>query len=160
MKKKLLVLACIVQLFSFTGKSFSQGMIIETNSGEQIIEKLAGLETLSFPNPFMVVSRDDNSTHSYNLLSVSKIYFDPTIGVSVGNDLSNEFTVYPNPTSELLYIGNYSPETYSYKIFSLDGKEKGAAESGTPGEAIDVGHLENGMYILMIDGKAVKFIKQ
>lgn len=69
------------------------------------------------------------------------------------SEFSNDvkLRIYPNPTSDCLYIS----DEVEYTIYSISGKE---ALKGW-GNKVDVGDLEPGVYFLRaVDGKSVKFI--
>ena len=65
----------------------------------------------------------------------------------------NGIHIYPNPTSDFIYIENIEPQ--SVNIYSLDGKLVKTVEDTN---VIDVRNLENGVYLINIDGFIKKFV--
>ena len=105
---------------------------------------------------------DDNTTYRYflhidcadgaNLGSGSPHYFVTEVdGINEFSD--NGIQIYPNPTSDFIFIENIEPQFIT--IYSLEGKLVKTVESAN---VVDVRDLENGTYIINIDGKAVRVI--
>ncbi|MBQ6083585.1 MAG: T9SS type A sorting domain-containing protein [Bacteroidales bacterium] len=66
---------------------------------------------------------------------------------------TNEIQIYPNPTSDFIYIENTEPQ--SIFIYSLDGKLIKTIENAN---VVDVRDLENGMYLININGKTKRIV--
>jgi hypothetical protein len=77
--------------------------------------------------------------------------------LSVNEFTSNKFTIYPNPTSDLLYIsGNNDIETL--EIFDLNGRQL-FKKAGI--NSVDISDLSKGVYFIKLNGKETfKFIKK
>lgn len=65
--------------------------------------------------------------------------------------LEKELVLYPNPTTEYLYLSTNSTELIQVTLFSLDGKEVSIhqVQSGQP---VDVSYLNPGLYIYLVEG--------
>lgn len=61
--------------------------------------------------------------------------------------------VYPNPVSDLLYMKNLPCERVDYLIFNVLGQEVAA---GSSSGSIPVSSLENGIYLLKIEGEGFR----
>jgi hypothetical protein len=81
-------------------------------------------------------------------------------------DVDGNFTVYPNPAQDILYIkfpAGTSPESYNYKIMNTLGILLINTHSNT--KSLNISELDKGLYFLIItsaDSKiisSVKFIK-
>lgn len=87
----------------------------------------------------------------------------PTNTPSSINEKSPEksLVVYPNPTSDLIYIENFSDKTTAYSIFNVTGQE---IKTGFTSGKISVSELEKGIYFLQIKDeklyKMIKFVKK
>jgi len=64
-----------------------------------------------------------------------------------------EFHIYPNPTSDFIFIENIEPQQVT--IYSLDGKLIKTVENTN---IIDVRDLNEGIYLINIGGKTKKFV--
>lgn len=87
----------------------------------------------------------------------------PTNTPSYINEKSPEksLVVYPNPTSDLINIENFSDKTTAYSIFNVTGQE---IKTGFTSGKISVSELEKGIYFLQIKDeklyKMIKFVKK
>lgn len=87
----------------------------------------------------------------------------PTNTPSSINEKSPEksLVVYPNPTSDLINIENFSDKTTAYSIFNVTGQE---IKTGFTSGKISVSELEKGIYFLQIKDeklyKMIKFVKK
>lgn len=87
----------------------------------------------------------------------------PTNTPSSINEKSPEksLVVYPNPTSDLINIENFSDKTTAYSIFNVTGQE---IKTGFTSGKISVPELEKGIYFLQIKDeklyKMIKFVKK
>lgn len=76
--------------------------------------------------------------------------------LSIPEFSENSFTVYPNPTNDVLYI-NSSNELIGYGIYSLQGV---SIFEGTLKESIDVSNLVAGVYFIEITTDASKSVQK
>lgn len=67
--------------------------------------------------------------------------------------------LYPNPAREVLYI-NGIPDSAEYRIFTPDGKRvlDGKVTAATP--SVPVAELQPGIYIIRIDDRVARFIRE
>ncbi|WP_170147987.1 T9SS type A sorting domain-containing protein, partial [Marinoscillum furvescens] len=78
--------------------------------------------------------------------------------------LSNQATVYPNPTQGLVYIPNN--DFSEFVLFALDGRVllKGSLEANQSGKVLDLSAQQEGVYFLQLSGKSLtktlKILKQ
>lgn len=87
-----------------------------------------------------------------NTIVTSPKYF--TTGFEGVAEISdNSIQIYPNPTSDFIFIENIGTQPVS--IYSLDGRLVKTVEAAN---VIDVRDLENGMYLINIDGTTTKLV--
>ena len=74
-------------------------------------------------------------------------------------DLSkNDFTLFPNPATNTIFINTSKEKLKKLTVFSIFG-EKIIHETHT--NKIDISHLKSGMYFIKINNdQTIKFIKQ
>jgi serine protease len=76
------------------------------------------------------------------------------------NFQKQEFSVFPNPSDEILYLMGISNET-SYDIINLNGQKVLSGNLNGHENLINVSNLPVGLYIIvMADGKRLKFVKK
>ena len=91
------------------------------------------------------VTFEDNNYEEFG----TGYFFTEFDGIS---EISNhEVQIYPNPTSDFIFIENIEPQLVT--IYSLDGKLVKSVENA---DIVDVRDLESGLYLINIDGAARK----
>ena len=95
-------------------------------------------------------------TFYYGMTKVEGIILNiiPSLGPLTAQEstLQQPLEVYPNPTSDILYVKNLPCKTVDYSIFNILGQEV-TASSTTGG--ISVAGLEKGIYFLQLKGEGV-----
>lgn len=84
----------------------------------------------------------------FSLLEL-EVYGQPVTGIE---EVSDAFSVYPNPAGEILWIKSahrYHP--YTVEIYNLTGQRVAVSEASPERFAIPLGHLEPGIYVLKIN---------
>ena len=116
-----------------------------------------GFEPLNKENSKLFSPR---SSASYNVIvtdvngceGTAKECF-PVVVTSIGNDFEDDFSIYPNPTSGLIYLN----QTIGWRLNSITG---GVMNSGFSSE-IDLSNYESGIYFLSLEsGRTIKIIKK
>ena len=101
---------------------------------------------------------DPNSNSSTNMAWVfKKDYLINTI-----DDITkhkNNFVIYPNPSTNQLFIKSENLEDYEFKIINLLGKKVASGRINGKTETVDISSLPPNVYILRIANEAVKFVK-
>lgn len=154
--KKTFILLLFCSLFLLT-KAQSQ-LIIYFNNNTQNATDIQSISKLQFPDNKVKLDFSDGSTNEFQLTSIRKIVFNNTSRVN--NVTNNELlSVYPNPATNYLYIKNLPTGIYKIMIFDLAGIETFAGEISNT-SPVDVSSLEKGMYIILVNSKALKFNKK
>ena len=76
----------------------------------------------------------------------------PMVEVGIVSFDSNTTSIYPNPTSGMVYFEAYA----SYQVTSLEGVVVASGEASS----VDLSALQSGVYFLSLDGKSVQLIKE
>ncbi len=118
----------------------------------------------------IVAISSDGAEDSYTISSVRSIKFAPEnsddkgyrtilFGAKSGlNEIDSDQSfifVYPNPVSDYIQISGVD-EDAEVLIFDMNGN----VVSRTHGKRVDVSEMNNGNYILNVNGNSVKFIKK
>ena len=88
-----------------------------------------------------------------NIIVISQINNPRTI---FSCQIKNEIIVYPNPTSDFLYI-KINEDIKDLKVLNTLGE---SIYNLAPSERIDVSNLERGMYFIEINNQTFKFLKK
>ena len=144
------------------------------SNGQYSIEEING--TIGANNPALVANRcyvaspfpgesavyfggfDPNSYSSTNMAWVYKKDYQ----VNEIADLTkhkNNFVIYPNPSSNELFIESEKLEGYEFNIINLLGKKVASGWINGQTETVDISSLPPNVYILRIDNEAVEFVK-
>ena len=101
---------------------------------------------------------DPNSNASTNMAWVFKKDYQVN---SVDDFTENEsnFTIYPNPASNQLFLESKILEDYEFSIINLLGKKVVSGRLNGQIETIDISSLPPNVYILRVANEVVKFIK-
>jgi len=155
-------LLLIVLCFSLISiKLNSQNLLIETTDGELITEQLDSVQKLSFPDDKLLFSMRDNTTNSYSLTSIRKLYFDLSVGFDENemSTMKNIPGIFPNPVFNYIEITNLTKNLTDVFIFSIQGDRLRHTQVSSRHNRIDVADLGKGIYFLRINNQTLKFIK-
>lgn len=81
-----------------------------------------------------------------------------SIDITTTNDV--EFKIFPNPTSNIIYLNNLNKNSSNFQIFSSIGKLVMNGAINSTSLSIDISDLKPQLYILKIDGISNKIIKE
>ena len=133
--------------YSGTNIWFQDGFLISGESGSTITPLADGIYTVQATNDTCVSALSDEFTYS-------------TVGIN-GYEL-NAFTIYPNPTSERVFIYGNKTAISSVELVDLSGKVLSVQSKSF--QSINVSQLAAGSYFLRIYSTdrmhTLKFIKQ
>lgn len=101
---------------------------------------------------------DPNGNAATNMAWVfKKDYLANSIDETQTNE--NSFFVYPNPSSNQLFIKSENLEDHDYNIINSLGKNVATGKINGPTEAVDISSLPPNVYILRVANESYKFIK-
>lgn len=121
-------------------------------------------------NAYVTVKRNDAGAYLSSSIDIyvtrddakiSKITTANGSGVEdVSADREEALSVYPNPATDVVSV-KASEKIVSLAIYSLTGAQMGVNADVNGGEAVmNVSALQNGAYIISVNGKSVKLIKR
>jgi len=122
-------------------------------------EELQDVKKFYFEGENVVFKLGDGTTTSFAMTDVKKMtlnYNEPDL--TEVEEFAGEDGLYPNPVSDMLYFNFNVGSEVTMQIYSATGqlvKEENLSVDG----AIDVSDLNEGLYIVKIDGKTHKFSK-
>ena len=160
MNRQILIAMVFVLAMFATMKTNAQTTDItvyyRTNSSTDLIQDV---KKFYFVGESVVFKLGDGTTTSFAMTDVKKMtlaYNEPELQDI--EELSANEGLYPNPVSDMLYFNFNVGEDVTMQIYSATGQLVKEASLSSDG-AIDVSDLNEGLYIVKIDGKTYKFSK-
>ena len=80
--------------------------------------------------------------------------------VGINENIANQLQIFPNPTTDQLWISNYDFQNEDYRIYSTIGQVLMQGKLQGETTIINVASLANGIYYLRIGNETVKFMKE
>lgn len=116
--------------------------------------------TITSPTYTEVTNPTSNPTNLNGLPAANTVYRFALNPLAVKDQEKIEFSMFPNPTNDVLNLTFPEAVNKPYSVYDLMGREvlKGSLNNTTQAQ-INVGTLQKGSYILRIAGSTQKFIK-
>lgn len=138
----------------------AQSLVVRLYNGAESSAQVGSIQKLSFADGNLLISYKTDSTGSFPLADIQKIYFGSETSVPQAEVADpNKLSVYPNPVSQELTLLNIPANISRIFIYSIDGKLVMIVPVSTESETINVSNLESGIYLLIANGQSVRFIK-
>jgi Secretion system C-terminal sorting domain len=148
----------MVDNYMYVGTDDTNGSILRFNLNEEIpLNPTIILDGFNGPVPSIA----NASTTFYAIIGSGEIitFEDSELGLDTYN--YSKLNIFPNPSSEKLFIQNYDDHTIDFSIFEVLGKR--LQEGRYSADGIDISNFERGIYFLSVtqEGKTetVKFVK-
>ena len=149
---------------------FAQSIYFNYTNGTTASYALADVRKITFDDDVMNLHFVDGSLYSWNVSTIGYYQYDESqVNVQEWLNQANawEVSVYPNPTDARLNLQFNVPvaDDFSVSVHDAQGKlmlEKklGALPTGVHNEALDLGHLPQGIYVCRIAGQQRSITKQ
>lgn len=153
-------------LFLFACLAFveaeGQSLIIKTKDGTEETKRLSDLSGFGFSSGNLILKPQTGTTESYGLSTISKLYFSSvtTSSVSITPDVASSIpSIYPNPVGNVLYIRNIPDGITNVSIYRMDGVLILGTTVSADNKCIQVANLNRGIYLLIVNNQAIKFVK-
>jgi len=104
--------------------------------------------------PALIASNDDIIDFMSN-----GIFYLLNYDASIMNNKLVEFTVQPNPVSDILLVQSEKLANENYTVVSINGTELISGKLGALNTTVDVSMLAQGYYFIKIGGQSIKFSK-
>lgn len=116
--------------------------------------------TIASPTYTEVTNPTSNPTNLNGLPTANTVYRFELNPLAVKDQEKIEFSMFPNPTNDVLNLTFPEAVNKPYSVYDLMGREvlKGSLNNTTQAQ-INVGTLQKGSYILRIAGSTQKFVK-
>ncbi len=160
MKQKLIIVILLLILNAGLPELKAQSLIIRMNNGTENPELLSTVRNLTFSVNDLIVAFKTGSTDVYGLLEIQKIYFDTGTSATSNIPADNKsLSIYPNPADNRIVIRNLPTGTTLINIYRSDGSLILQQAVSSDQETIDISNLQNGLYLIIANGRSAKFIR-
>lgn len=154
MKRKTFLL--LLTLMLTTAASAQTRLVLTTNDGSEhhyAIEQSGGIY---FSDTEIEVRENlgNGANDTYSLADVKKLAFEHPTGIEAS--ASTEIRLYPNPAHHTLRVDGLTGNETA-RIYDLMGRLVAESKQAS---SIDISRLAPGMYVVRIDERTMRFIKQ
>jgi hypothetical protein len=157
---------CLILMIFGTGvfRTMAQGLVIQSLDGTEDIRLLCTLQNFTFSNGNLLLSGISGSTDSYSISTIRRIYF-VNVPTAIENNTTDNNTgtvsLFPNPASTTITLQNLPGEDQvDVAIYRMDGVTIMRTQISADDNSIDISKLPGGLYILTVNGQALRFIRQ
>ena len=160
MKNKLLITLVFLTSLLPAGV-FAQSLYVGLKSGSVENYTLDTVEKLSFSVSDLIVSLKTGLPVTYGLSTVRKLYFNPTVSIDEPGMISDrKIRIFPNPAHQSVTIANLPAAPGTVYIYRMDGQLVHSVTADSSTLVMDISGLSDGLYLLFINGRTAKFLKQ
>lgn len=157
--KKIIISALLVISLGVTVRGQTKSLNIQLDTGTTKSVTLNKLSKITFSDTDLILVYEDQSTENILKKSIRLITFSDVTGVSDIFFLGEKFSIYPNPATNYITLGNLSDGENEIAIYSVSGNCVMAFEAKGSTQTIDVSALDKGMYLLKLNSEVFKFTK-
>lgn len=159
MNKKLLFFLFLLTWMIASG-SFAQNLFVGLKSGSVDNYPLESVDKLSFSTSDLIVSMKTGSPVAYGLSTIQKLYFNEAVSVAEPGLLSAKpLRIFPNPAHQSMTVENL-PSGSTLFIYRMDGQLAQTTPATSETLKLDISGLSDGLYLLFVNGRTAKFLKQ
>lgn len=118
------------------------------------------LNKITFSGGSLLLKTTDTPLNTYLISDIRKLTFGVYSGFSAISIDPTALVVYPNPATNFIYLKNSPEGEINITVFRLDGAVLISKKLKNGLEQIDVSNLSKGLYLLRVNNKTLKFMKQ
>ncbi len=160
MNNKFLIFLFLLTWMIASGSN-AQNLFVGLKSGSVNNYPLESVDKLSFSVSDLIVSLKTGSPVSYGLSTVQKLYFNETVSVGEPAIISvKPLRIFPNPAHQSITIENLPSGTSTLFIYRMDGQLAQTTPFTSETLKLDISGLSSGLYLLFVNGRTAKFLKQ
>lgn len=162
MKKNLLILCILFSTSICIQSAEEQSLVVKSKTGSESVHTLNGVQRIVFSGTTISVVKKNTTQSDYTLGNVQKLLF--ALRSSTTTNIikihENDLKVYPNPSTDILFVEgiNFVENIHLYNLF---GNEF-SVPFVVVGNILQAktSRLPQGLYLLQINNKIIKFKKQ
>lgn len=131
---------------------------IKKTDNSELKASLSSIQKISFSDSDIVINYTSGNTDYVAVNQINKIIFGTISGLNNVYLSQNDITVYPNPATEFISLKNVTANQ-KLSIYSVSGVEILTHKINVLDEKIDINQLKQGIYIIRVDNRTIKFTK-
>lgn len=151
--KKILLIALTASLFSLNADA--QNLVIKSKDGSSKDLDLENLRKITFSKGNMVATYTDKTYFEYAISTIGKLAFETGTGMNAIGIMDGHLA-YSSQTGEA-YVTGSKGSTLS--VYNISGKVVLQKQISTDAESVDLSGLQDGFYLLKLNGITVKIRK-
>ena len=162
MKKQILCCAFLSATLLLNAASSVQSLVVQTKNGSETAITLSTVQRITFSDGNLLVSKKDGTQSSFTTANVQNFLFGlrTVSAISETSSVSNELTVYPNPAVDVLFVKGLSSNK-GLIVYNLIGVAQAVPSTLlADGLQLNVSALPQGVYLIQVNNKTIKFQKQ
>jgi hypothetical protein len=161
MQLKITLVLFIIILFVGMGSLQVQSQnlslnIIKTDNTEQDVQ-LSLLKKITFVGTEMIFDYQSGTTENVAVSLIQKVTFGSFTALSSTFENEKNLVVYPNPSSDCIYLNNVPESLTNVAIYSINGIQ--VMNLPLMDKKIDISQLAKGIYFVKVNNQVSKFSK-
>lgn len=157
MKKSILTFIFLILLLNSFSSKAQKNITIQYRDNQEITYSINHNSKLTFSENDLIISQSSGSIYYFEMENIRKIYFsNPNSLLDVVSQ--DNAILYPNPSSSSISLSNIKSKT-SILIYNLKGILM-LSEIIYQDKSINISNLSNGIYIVKVDNKEFKLVKE
>lgn len=132
------------------------GLFIEQNGSDAVQVALTSLQRITFNNGAMQVVQKDGTSTSYTINGISRLYFDVLNGIQ--DKIADSQSLVQYISSDQIRVNSEAGSQVS--LFRVDGSQVLQRRLSEDNGTVSISALPKGIYLLRVNGQAVKISKK
>ena len=154
MKHSLLLIVLLFASFGLYGQTLSVNKTDNSNENYQVSD----VNKIMFDDTNMIVKFNDGTSANIPIATIRSLIIDKSTGLK--KTIYSSVYVYPNPASTFIQFKNLDESYQTVQVLSLDGRVLLQKSICSTDNIVDIHSLRKGIYLIKINGAAVKLIKE
>lgn len=135
-------------------------LIIKFNDGSQTGSLLSTIDRITFSGGNLLLKNTDATSSSLIISDIDKLSFGVLSGVPEVFTDETSLMVYPSPATDYIVLKNPPAGEINIIVFRLDGSVLMNKKLSNASQKINISNFANGLYLLKVNNKTLKFTKQ
>jgi len=135
-------------------------LTLKFKDGSQTVSLINTLDRITFSRGNVILKKTDSSLISFVFTNIDRLSFGVFSGLPETFKDETSIRVYPIPATNFIMLKNLPEGEVNIQIFRLDGVVLMNKKLSDSTQQIDISNFANGLYLLKVNNKTLKFTKQ